>query len=750
MSATARHNDPTIARARRSRIATTLIRLSVGLACAILWVLVEVGLDEVVAPAPWLIVSFAAGFIAALLGGLPGGVVAAGLGWIGQLVVIPALLEGRAVPVEVGWPTDAGVAVAGLVVGLWVRSMILRRPALQGVPAAKPGQPGQTGDGATAPTGTPVRRRSELEILTAAVADFAAARTPVQVADALARNAVALSGAAGAVVYLPRAGTDGLVAQARHGPPEIDGPERVAVPTVARPAQLRIGRTIEVPLGRSAPLGVLRLAAGNAQAAVRGDGLVELLAGLAGDAIERSRLEGARRNLADRASAADRRVAILAELAAELVGATTVADVARTLVDLAVDQLGAGFATVHVPDPATGALELIEARGYPAGLVARERSIAPDTALPATRAATTQAVVEISGEDGWKAEFPEASNAPAITGVRAISAIPMQAAGTVQGVLVIGWRTDAGRATTDSGLLSAAADQGAQALERAILHAQDEDARRLQEAFIGVVSHELRTPITTILAGSRLLRRRLDGDAAAADLSDDISAEADRLSRIVDDLLVLSRLERRHLTVGDEPVHLDHMVRRVVASEAARWPEHAFVTPEGSGGRVVRGDETYVEQVLRNLVANAAKYSPAGSRVEVAIEEVPGGETVVRVLDEGPGVEPSEVDELFGLFYRSPRTSATAAGAGIGLFVSRRLVAEMGGRIWAAARPGGGSEFGFALSAYPFDEEIADADVADRAGASGEAAGMPGGSGAGGAPSAVGAVDGGPARSGGQ
>ncbi|MBA2382605.1 MAG: hypothetical protein H0V73_10895, partial [Chloroflexi bacterium] len=353
---------------------------------------------------------------------------------------------------------------------------------------------------------------------------------------------------------------------------------------------------------------------------------------------------------------------------------------------------------------------LIHVRGYPAGLIATEQVLAPTVNLPVTRAANDRAIVEITGEDGWRTAFPAASNVPAITGVRAIMAIPMMAGGEIRGVLSIGWRTAADRARIDRDLLAIAADQGAQALERAILHAHDEDARRFQEAFIGVVSHELRTPITTILAGSRLLHRRLANDPASAELSEDIEVEADRLARIVDDLLVLSRLERRHLTIGDEPVHLDHLLTRVVGSEAARWPDHRIEVLPSTGSHVVLGDETYVEQVLRNLISNAAKYSPAGTVVQVAITDAPADEVHVRVLDRGPGVAPAEVDHLFSLFYRSPATAASAAGAGIGLFVSRRLVDEMGGRMWARPRDEGGSEFGLALCRYPIDDSEIGAD----------------------------------------
>ena len=555
-----------------------------------------------------------------------------------------------------------------------------------------------------------------------AVRDIGSARTAVQVADALARHAIALADAAGAVVYLRGPGADQLIARGRAGTPDAAAPERIdgmgGGPSSRRspragepqPVQADAGPdVVQVPFGRDASVGVIRFAwrepreAARRAADIAGDPWIELLGLVAADAIERAELQSSRRSADVRATAAGGTVTTLAGLAAELVRARTVEEVARTLVDLAVDNFAAGFAVVHVAEPEAGGFALVGARGYPAGLLAGARRVSAQAPGPVARVAQDRAFVEVTGEDGWRSAFPTASNVPSITGVRAITAMPLQAAGVLHGVLTVGWRTPADRQGAPNELLAAAADQGAQALERAILHAQDEDARRLQEAFIAVVSHELRTPITTILAGSRLLRRGLDPDSRAADLSEDIAAEADRLARIVDDLLVLSRLERRHLTLGDEPVHLDHLLGRVVASEAARWPAHEIVVPP-PGTHVVRGDETYIEQILRNLISNAAKYSPEGSRVDVLLDDALEDEVRIRVLDRGAGVAPSEVDELFSLFYRSPSTAASAAGAGIGLFVSRRLVAEMGGRMWAEPRPEGGSEFGFSLRPYPIDE----------------------------------------------
>jgi len=113
-------------------------------------------------------------------------------------------------------------------------------------------------------------------------------------------------------------------------------------------------------------------------------------------------------------------------------------------------------------------------------------------------------------------------------------------------------------------------------------------------------------------------------------------------------------------------------------------------------------DETYLSQVLRNLIGNAAKYSPVGSQVRVHAESQ-DGDVVVRVLDEGPGFPPEEAERLFELVYRSARTAQRATVAGIGLFVTKQLVEALGGTSWAVARPGGGSEFGLRLRPYTED-----------------------------------------------
>lgn len=221
----------------------------------------------------------------------------------------------------------------------------------------------------------------------------------------------------------------------------------------------------------------------------------------------------------------------------------------------------------------------------------------------------------------------------------------------------------------------------------------------VRETFIGVLSHELRTPVTTIFGGAKLLAREIStlDDETKRGIFRDIHDEAERLQRLVEDVVALNRFGEGRGEIGWEPVLLQRLVPRVVQSEEGRWPGVKFTVEMAQALPTVTADPTYVEQVIRNLLSNGAKYGGSGSTVTIT-SEAGDGEVIVRVLDDGPGFPAEEATRLFELFYRSPGTASAASGAGIGLFVCARLVAAMGGRIWATPRPEGGAEFGFALS----------------------------------------------------
>jgi signal transduction histidine kinase len=250
-------------------------------------------------------------------------------------------------------------------------------------------------------------------------------------------------------------------------------------------------------------------------------------------------------------------------------------------------------------------------------------------------------------------------------------------------------------------------------VELAAHHNEQQRANALREAFIGVISHELRTPITTIYGLSRVLRQRgeeLEPDVRRQSIVD-IEAESDRLYRLVEDLLVLSRAEGGRLEFEAEPISVGRLVQRIVEAEAERHPDREFLIRPSPGLALIEAEPTYVEQVIRNLLTNAVKYSEVPSPVEIEIEIVedpPGvgvlagdgaglSEAVVRVLDRGIGIDQDTSAHAFELFYRTKDATRMASGAGIGLFVCRQLIEAMGGRTWMIPRDGGGTESGFAL-----------------------------------------------------
>ncbi len=232
-------------------------------------------------------------------------------------------------------------------------------------------------------------------------------------------------------------------------------------------------------------------------------------------------------------------------------------------------------------------------------------------------------------------------------------------------------------------------------------------AEEFRDALVGILSHELRTPVTSIYGASTIAQRPGTRQELRMELIDDITHEAERLGRLIEDLLVLARADRGALAVTTEPILLAHVLPRIVDRERQRWPGREIVAEVAPHVPLAAGEEGFVDQITRNLIANAAKYSPPGSRILVSVDADEEGRPRVRILDEGPGIDPDEAERLFELLYRSPRTARVASGSGIGLFVARHLVASMGGRIWArprADRPG--AEFGFTLAPLAEDEAV--------------------------------------------
>lgn len=238
-------------------------------------------------------------------------------------------------------------------------------------------------------------------------------------------------------------------------------------------------------------------------------------------------------------------------------------------------------------------------------------------------------------------------------------------------------------------------------------HALDRlrDSIAMKDEFLGLMSHELKGPITTVLGNAEVLIKRGDripASARAAALAD-IHNDAERLHHIIEDLLSLSRLERSG-SVALEPLMVGHVVEAIVTEHQRRYPTRQIETDLAPTSRPVLGERLYIEQVLRNLLSNAEKYSPADLPIAVRLRAV-ASEVEVTVADRGPGLTEEEATLVFEPFVRLSRTATHASGSGIGLTVCKRLIEAQGGRIEARPHDGGGCQFSFAI---PVVAELAD------------------------------------------
>lgn len=229
-------------------------------------------------------------------------------------------------------------------------------------------------------------------------------------------------------------------------------------------------------------------------------------------------------------------------------------------------------------------------------------------------------------------------------------------------------------------------------------------ANAIKDEFLGLVSHELRTPLTIVLGLSRFLSR--DGHEMEAEMLQDtlvqLRSDAERLSNVIENMLILSRLEFEETEV--EPVRVRTIVDRSVSRHRGRFPRRQIETHYRERG-LTDGNAMWIEQIIANLLTNAEKYSPPEEPVEVRVEST-DGDIEIRVADRGQGLDAEDAARLFEPFYRSERVKeAMTPGLGLGLTVCKRLTELQGGTIQAVERPGGGLELVVRLPRLPGTDE---------------------------------------------
>jgi signal transduction histidine kinase/CHASE3 domain sensor protein len=233
---------------------------------------------------------------------------------------------------------------------------------------------------------------------------------------------------------------------------------------------------------------------------------------------------------------------------------------------------------------------------------------------------------------------------------------------------------------------------------------REREIDEVKSALISTVSHELRTPLTLIHGFAELLVLRDMPAERQRSSAVEILDASRRLARLIDDLLSVSRMESGRLVLDPRPLDLAAVVERILSPFRAMAAKHTLRTKLPTGLPVVWGDPDKVEQILTNLVGNAIKYSTGGGEVLVTVE--PDGDMVqVSVRDQGIGMSPRDMGQLFEKFYRVDREEVRrTGGTGLGLYITKRLVEMHGGRLWAESWPQVGSVFRFTL---PTSDELA-------------------------------------------
>jgi two-component system sensor histidine kinase KdpD len=293
----------------------------------------------------------------------------------------------------------------------------------------------------------------------------------------------------------------------------------------------------------------------------------------------------------------------------------------------------------------------------------------------------------------WQHNTPAGRGADTLPGGKRLF-LPMQTGRGPIGIFGID-RDESGPLLTPDGmrLLNALSDQAAIAIERVNLVRDVDRARlqaetdRLRSALLTSISHDLRTPLASILGSVTSLTSRhgaLD-EAGRADMLKIIQEEAERLNRFIGNLLDMTRLESGPLPFGDGLADISDLVGAVLRRAERILTNHAMQVDLRPSLPMLKIDMVLMEQVLFNLLDNAAKYAPAASTIQLRAWSH-GAVACIEIRDEGEGLPPGDLERIFEKFYRVRSADRQRAGTGLGLAICRGFVEAMGGTITAANR----------------------------------------------------------------
>ena len=223
-----------------------------------------------------------------------------------------------------------------------------------------------------------------------------------------------------------------------------------------------------------------------------------------------------------------------------------------------------------------------------------------------------------------------------------------------------------------------------------------ERLNKLKSEFVSLVSHEFRTALVGISGFSEMIRDEDVSLEEAKGYAADINKDAERLNRMINDMLDLDRIEAGRLTLHPQSVDLNSVLEDAVDRVRASSSRHNVVCNFEPQQPIVQCDPDRIAQVVANLLSNAVKYSPDGG--EIAVSSVRRGDHVdVSIRDHGIGIAPDFIQRLFSRYERYEKNSNTIVGTGLGLAITRQIIEMHGGKIWVDSEPGAGSDFHFTL-----------------------------------------------------
>ncbi len=436
---------------------------------------------------------------------------------------------------------------------------------------------------------------------------------------------------------------------------------------------------------------------------------LDTLAQQCAQAIVRARLYSAEQAARAASSAASERAAFLAEATALLTSSLEYDTTLEHLARLAVPRL-ADWCIIDVqePDGALHPMAIAHHQPERATLVQELRRRYPLDTLPEHPVARVI-------QSGQTLISPEDPTAPlALRGVdaghtalletlevRSQMVVPLIARGIILGALSFVSARRGRYGPAELALAEELAHRAELALDNVRLYRAAQQAVQIRDQFLSIASHELKTPLTSIFGNVQLLQRRLTREGALGERDTRtlraVVEQTDRLRRLVDALLDISRLQAGQLSVARDLVDLGVLVRQVVAEYQPTLEQHTLTCQTPASSLLVRGDALRLEQVLHNLLQNAVKYSPQGGPVHVRAE-MHDGHARVYVSDEGIGIPTAALPRIFQRFFRAANADTRhISGMGVGLYVVSEIVALHGGEVSVESTEGRGSTFAISL-----------------------------------------------------